>query len=136
MNTRIYFVQNKVYQKVTNLSVDNSIHLNVEIVKFLKANVIQKDRCSIQYIIQKDLFLNICDMFLENKNKGNLLASAILNFFEKILQNLAQDQLHKFLKKVICLGYDKKLFLAPEYAKDFKKWAPYIASVQEQSPDF
>jgi len=51
MNTRIYFVQNKVYQKVTNLSVDNSIHLNVEIVKFLKANVIQKDRCSIQYII-------------------------------------------------------------------------------------
>jgi len=77
-------VQNRVFQKVTNLTRDKSVHLNVEIVKFLKAIVIQKERSSLMLMIQKDSFLEVCKMFLSNKNKGNLLASTILSLFESI----------------------------------------------------
>jgi len=35
-------------------------------------------------MIQKDSFLEVCKMFLSNKNKGNLLASTILSLFESI----------------------------------------------------
>jgi len=69
---------------VTNLTRDKSVHLNVEIVKFLKAIVIQKERSSLMLMIQKDSFLEVCKMFLSNKNKGNLLASTILSLFESI----------------------------------------------------
>jgi len=82
--TRIYFVQNRVFQKVTNLTRDHSVHLNVEIVKFLKAIVVQKERSSLALMVQKDSFLEVCKMFLSNKNKGNLLSSTILSLFESI----------------------------------------------------
>ena len=119
VNTRIYFVQNKVYQKVANLKHEGSAHLNIEIVKFLKANVIQKDRSSIMYIISKDLFALVFDMYLENINKSNLLASSILALFDKIFISLAPDILQKFIRKIIGAGYDKRLFLNPEVASDF-----------------
>lgn len=45
---------------------DKSAHLNVEIVKFLKACIMLKDKSTIMYLIKKDILLKICDMYLEN----------------------------------------------------------------------
>lgn len=63
---------------------DKSAHLNVEIVKFLKACIMLKDKSTILYLIKKDILLQICDMYLDNENKGNLLSSTILSLLEKI----------------------------------------------------
>ena len=99
--TRIYFVQNRVFQKVTNLTRDQSVHLNVEIVKFLKALVVQKERSSLMLMIQKDSCLEVCKMFLTNKNKGNLLSSTILSLFESISQLMPPDFLKKLMKRFV-----------------------------------
>jgi|LauGreDrversion4_2_1035121.scaffolds.fasta_scaffold27958_3 hypothetical protein len=41
---RLYFIQNKVIQKVCELKKMKSVHLNVEIIKFLKALLQNKDK--------------------------------------------------------------------------------------------
>lgn len=46
VKVRMYFIQNKVIQKVCDLHKMNSVHLNVEIIKFLKALLQQKTKAS------------------------------------------------------------------------------------------
>ncbi len=62
------------------------MHLNVEIVKYLKSHVqvqvSMKDRSTLHYLITKNYFDAVPKMYLSNKNKGNLLGSCILSFFD------------------------------------------------------
>ena len=44
-----------------------------------------KDNTAIMYMIKKDLFEQILQIFLNNKVKGNLLHSCILNLFEMMI---------------------------------------------------
>ena len=53
-----------------------------------------KDNTAIMYMIKKDLFEQILQIFLNNKNKGNLLHSCILNLFEMMIpQDPKMDQI-------------------------------------------
>jgi hypothetical protein len=73
-------------------------------------------------MIQKDSFLEVCKMFLTNKNKGNLLASTILSLFESISQLMPPDFLKKLMKRFVQEGYHKSIFLNPLFVRDFKRF--------------
>ena len=72
-------------QKVAACQRFNSSQINVEIIKFFKAIIMVKDNTAIMYMIKKDLFVRILEIFLNNKVKGNLLHSCILNLFEMMI---------------------------------------------------
>ena len=91
---RVFFVNNKVMQKVAACQRFNSSQINVEIIKFFKAIIMVKDNTAIMYMIKKDLFEQILHIFLNNKIKGNLLHSCILNLFEMMIpQDNKMDQI-------------------------------------------
>lgn len=86
------FIQNDVKKKVVECKRFESIQTNVEIIKFFKAIIASKDSNLIRWIFSRDLFEQIVNIFLENKNKGNLLHSAILNLFEMLTPSEQQIQ--------------------------------------------
>ena len=53
-------------------------------MKFFKAIIQTKDNISVKYMINKQIFETILEIFLTNKTKGNLLHSCILNLFEML----------------------------------------------------
>lgn len=81
---RTFFFEKKVLLKVANCSLFKSIQTNVEIVKFFKVIIQTKDNPSVKYMINKEIFDTILEIFLNNKSKGNLLHSCILNLFEML----------------------------------------------------
>ena len=106
-----------------------------------------KDNTAIMYMIKKDLFEQILQIFLNNKNKGNLLHSCILNLFEMMIpQDPKMDQiggsiiglaigpfaekqnfmdqrlLNQLCKRLSDQGYAKKVFFNKNYERDFKKF--------------
>lgn len=81
---RSFFFNHQVLLKVANCSSHNSIQTNVEVVKFFKAIIMSKDNISFKFMINKQIFDKILEMFLNNKTKGNLLHSCILNLFEML----------------------------------------------------
>jgi hypothetical protein len=56
----------------------------VEIIKFFKAIIQTKDTMSVNFMIKKQVFETILEIFISNKTKGNLLHSCILNLFEML----------------------------------------------------
>ena len=70
--------------KVAECNYYKSIQTNVEIIKFFKAIISMKDTMSVKYMIQKGIFDTILEIFLNNKQKYNLLHSCILNLFEML----------------------------------------------------
>lgn len=81
---RHFFINNKVLIKVANCHLHRSSQTNVEIVKFFKAIIYTKDTISINFMIKKQIFETILEIFLANKTKGNLLHSCILNLFDML----------------------------------------------------
>ena len=81
---RHYFINNKVMLKVANCHTFQSIQTNVEVVKFFKVIIQTKDTNSVTFMIKKNIFETILEIFLSNKTKGNLLHSCILNLFEML----------------------------------------------------
>ena len=77
-------MHNSVLLKVVECHRYKSIQTNVEIIKFFKAIIQAKDSMSIKFMIQKSIFDNILEIFLNNQTKGNLLHSCILNLFEML----------------------------------------------------
>jgi len=77
-------MNNKVLLKVANCHAFKSIQTNVEIIKFFKAIVQTKDTMSVNFMIKKQIFETILEIFISNKTKGNLLHSCILNLFEML----------------------------------------------------
>jgi len=55
------------------------------VVKFFKAVIQAKDTLSVSYMIKKQIFDTILEIFLSNKTKGNLLHSCILSLFEMLI---------------------------------------------------
>ena len=49
--------------------------------------VATKDQSMMKYIISKSFLEDVLKIFLENKRKGNLLHSCILNLFEMLTPN-------------------------------------------------
>ena len=80
----MFFMHNSVLLKVVECHRYKSIQTNVEIIKFFKAIIQAKDSMSIKFMIQKSIFDNILEIFLNNQTKGNLLHSCILNLFEML----------------------------------------------------
>lgn len=112
-----------MHQKVCDLQRLNLVHLNVEIVKYLKSHIqvqVQlKDRSTLHYLITKNYFDAVPLMYLANKNKSNLLGSCILSFFDLLAAELDQDQLYKLFKRYVAQNFHKTLFQA--FPKDFKR---------------
>jgi hypothetical protein len=106
----MYFIQNKVIQKVCDLHKMNSVHLNVEIIKFLKALLQQKDKSIISFMISRMSFEVVPQIFLANTNKNNMLGSCILSLLDTLVESLDSQQLYKLLKRYVQLGYHKKIF--------------------------
>jgi len=87
-----------------------SVHLNVEIIKFLKALLQNKDKSIIQFMIQRWNFDVVPEIYMENTNKNNMLGSCILSLLDTLYESLDSQQLSKLLKRYVMLGYHKKLF--------------------------
>jgi hypothetical protein len=82
-NLRVFLVRNKVIQKVAALQRFQSVQTNVEIVKFFKAIVLEKDQLTLDYIFKKEVLLDcVMEMFMNNPRKGNMLHSCILALFD------------------------------------------------------
>ena len=133
-------------QQVADCHRFESIQVNVEIIKFFKAIIIAKDTNSIHYMIKKDLFDSIIKIFLTNTNKRNLLHSCILNLFEMLTPSDNQNQssmlarppsldyggglnqglLNKLYTRMIDKGHAKTVFLAKEYASDFRRFNKFL----------
>lgn len=84
----MYFIQNKVIQKVCDLKKMKSVHLNVEIIKFLKALLQNKDKSIIQFMIQRWNFDVVPEIYMENTNKNNMLGSCILSLLDTLYESL------------------------------------------------
>ncbi len=54
------------------------------IVKFFKAIIKSKEDMLMGYVIKKDLFKCVIDIFLENANKPNMIHSCILEMFDHL----------------------------------------------------
>lgn len=70
--------------KVANCHSHKSSQTNVEIIKFFKAIIYSKDTISVNFMIKKQIFETILEIFLANKTKGNLLHSCILSLFDML----------------------------------------------------
>lgn len=88
VKVRMYFIQNKVIQKVCDLKKMKSVHLNVEIIKFLKALLQNKDKSIIQFMIQRWNFDVVPEIYMENTNKNNMLGSCILSLLDTLYESL------------------------------------------------
>ena len=77
-------MQEKVLLKVAENLNCKSIQTHVEVIKFFKAIIQTKDTISVKFMIKKQIFDKILELFLSNKTKGNLLHSCILNLFEML----------------------------------------------------
>lgn len=75
-------MNNFLIEKIAKLTKHKSKLLNLWIIKFFKAIIRVKDEVFYQYLIKKNLFKYIIDIFIENPNKSNLIHSSILELFE------------------------------------------------------
>jgi len=124
----------------------------VEIIKFFKAIILAKDTQCILYMIKKDLFDQIIQIFLQNENKGNLLHSCILNLFDMLtpadcqgnsgggilgqsaLMNnsgygntgLSSQLLNKLYNRLVERNHAKDVFFDSKYERDFRKFNKYL----------
>lgn len=57
------------------------------IVKFFKAMLKTKDDAYITYVIKKNLFKYIADIYIDNPNKANLINSCILDLFDYLTKD-------------------------------------------------
>lgn len=88
---RYYTIHNDILAKVFDLMNDQSLLLNLTVVKFMKSvvcnnvkNIIKKDEFLNKLIISNDFFEPIITLFKENSTKNNLILSAILDLFDFI----------------------------------------------------
>lgn len=132
MQIRMYFAKQNVHQKVCNLYKQNLVHLNVEVVKYLKAHIqVQtqlKDKVTVQYLIMKSFFDIVPQMYLQTQNKNSLLGSCILSFFDQIAEQLENEQLEKLFQKYTKQGFHKTVFLNEAYKSDFKRFSQVYMS--------
>jgi len=155
---RQFFMTNKVLMKVADCSLFKSNQTNVEVVKFFKAIIQAKDSISVSYMIKKQIFETILEIFLQNKTKGNMLHSCILNLFEMLtpaeavstaagtssiflgLDNcygapkteggyVQLNLLNKLYQRLYDNGYVKRVFLHKLYEGDFRKFNRYLRQV-------
>ena len=92
--------------KVAECNYYKSIQTNVEIIKFFKAIISMKDTMSVKYMIQKGIFDTILEIFLNNKQKYNLLHSCILNLFEMLTPAETQPSAAGNAASMLVLGLD------------------------------
>ena len=102
--------------KICDLQKLNSVHLNVEITKFLKGQLQQKDKQTIQYMIKYSCLDVIPQMFLANKNKSNMLGSCILSFLETLIEAVDSQELQKRLRRYVMLGFHRKIFQNKDFS--------------------
>ena len=151
---RTFFFEKKVLLKVANCSAFKSIQTNVEVVKFFKAIIQTKDNMCVKYMINKQIFETILDIFLTNKTKGNLLHSCILNLFEMLTPAEPQqgliavidldrgagaprteggyvqpNLLNKLYQKLNENKYVKRVFFNKKYEDGFRKFNRHLRQV-------
>jgi protein phosphatase-4 regulatory subunit 3 len=89
--------------------------LNLWIVKFFKAVLKVKDEAFNSYVIKKNLFKYIVDIFVENPNKSNLINSCILDLFEFLTK-----EYNKKIGEHLMQNYEKELLKNPLYERSFR----------------
>ena len=67
------------------------------IVKFFKGLIKGKDELLLKYVMQKNLFKCIIDIFLENATKANLIYSSILELFDSLTKDTFNKKFSQYL---------------------------------------
>ena len=146
---RMFFMQEKVLLKVAENLNCTSIQTHVEVIKFFKAIIQTKDNMSMNFMIKKQIFDRILELFLANRTKGNLLHSCILNLFDMLTPAEIQpasnanmlmgmdngyggpkteggyvqtNLLNKLYQKLQESGFVKRVFFNKKYEDGFKKF--------------
>lgn len=80
----MFAVKSNLVEKVAAMVKYRSKHLNLWVVKFFKAIIRSKEEMLLAYVVRKDLFKCVMDIFIENVDKPNLLHSCILEMFDTL----------------------------------------------------
>jgi protein phosphatase-4 regulatory subunit 3 len=81
---RYYTIHNDILAKVFDLMKDQSLLLNLTVIKYMKSVVCNNDEFLNKLIISNDYFEPVLTLFKENSHKNNLILSSILDLFDFI----------------------------------------------------
>lgn len=96
---RYWAIHNNLITKIFNEENQPKV-LQLQSIKFLKSVIINNDDNLNKVIIYNGIFSKVIKMFEENRDKGNLIVSVILDLFDYIKMNLSAKKIisHLFEK--------------------------------------
>ena len=129
---RYYTIHNDILAKVFDLMNDQSLLLNLTVVKFMKSVVCNNDEFLNKLIISNDYFEPIMNLFKENSNKNNLILSSILDLFDFIRRENIK-KLITFLVNILIKQFERHYELM--YLESNKKYFAKLIARYEQNID-
>ncbi len=92
---RYWVIHNDLIPKVMNVLESKSKILQLQVIKFLKAVLMNNEENLFKIVINNNLFTKIFQIFESNSKKDNLIISAILDLIDYIKkQNIKKITAH------------------------------------------
>lgn len=110
---KYWVIHNDLIPNVCEMVKDKDKILDLQVVKFVKSIIANNDENLLKILISNNCFKKIIEIFEANRQKRNLLFSAILDLFDhinkftikKIILHLVKIYLEKFLQNFLFLYY-------------------------------